>query len=124
MSGQYDDFDYGGFDQLRDLMAMKRVGPAEYAKYVQTGQSGICDHGQGFLYLQILEHNHHCIRVFIDSIDDSYGDGWTAPILDATERIERARQIAEVFRNMVTLPTLDELNVTLQPLGVFLSIEN
>lgn len=102
----------------------------EYLKLVQTGGlTGVHhDYGRGFLVVEIRtiwrsDTGGYHTRLCFATIDDGDFGGWGTPITDLGQALARTKQVADYFREMVTLPTQDEMNEALRPLGLYVGRE-
>jgi hypothetical protein len=125
--------EYEIFGLLKEAMQMHQISRYgennAFGKMVQSGslyQQG--DYGTGFLYFQCLPVQHNkdgdwSIRVYIETIDDG---GWGCWVdgLAYDKCIERIRKFAdEYLKNLVVLPTLEQLNKDIQVYGFYITEE-
>lgn len=139
---------YDLFRQAEDLMRMqeervkvradtegleggKYLMAPMYQKLVQTG--GLADvhhdYGRGFLVVQVRTlsqarmEGRFCTRLWFATIDDGDYGAWGREIPDFYQALENARQVADIFRPMVSLPDPDCLNEMLRPYGLWVGRE-
>lgn len=124
---------YDLFDQIRPLMGLveqpkavtSEVMGVEYLKLVQTGglSEVCCDYGLGFLCVSIStvspEDGNFCTRVFFHTLDDGDYGAWGKPFSAFEDAQANTKRVAEVFRDMVALPSPEDLNALLRPLGLY-----
>lgn len=132
--------EYQLFEQVEQLMKMveqprpvrcpktgQECQSTQYLKLVQT--SGLAevhhDYGRGFLVVLISTTRSHeqvgalCTWLWFATLDDGDYGAWGKPFKDLDKALEHTRQVAEVFRDMVTLPDEQQLNELLRPLGMW-----
>lgn len=95
-------------------------------KLVQTGRCGVHDYGRGFLvvevYMSLHEGDFLATEVHICSVDDGGLEAWGRSY--SLGQVEKAEdhlwKVIAFFSDLVSLPTLDELNESLRPLQLYL----
>lgn len=125
--------EYDLFRTLECAMEMHEISrygeQNAFGKIVQSGslyQHG--DYGFGFLYFTIRPFQHNkdsewSIRVFIGTIDDG-GWGCWVDVGSYEKTIERIQKFANEFlKDLVVLPSLEELNKDLQIYGFYIEDE-
>ena len=129
----YDPTDsYSVFNLLRDLQKMrtytKKCGNTCYAKMIQSGELDHFDYNVGFHDVKVYTIKKHdedlyAVRIWFETIDDGDFGGWSKYMKkeDAEKMAERIAK--EVFEPMMVLPTENELNKSLIPLGMFVGKE-
>lgn len=133
LSGHYR---YAVFDILQEATALKKVmdTPDElaYHKMVQTGQLEFHDYGTGFLNFELSTRpcaraphapeggeNLWFVRLRIATVDDGDMGAWTKPMIEAKARDLVERVAHDVMEDLISFPTLDELNAQLRPFGLY-----
>ena len=121
---------YSVFDQLAELTKLTK-NDRGWAKFVQRGEIEFWDYGRGFFDVDIYAFQTRTregngswhVRIWLGTIDDGDYGGWVE-VSSKEEAYALADQIAlNVFANMVSFPTLDELNKMLQPYGIAVGYE-
>lgn len=105
--------------------APNRTAPA-LMKLVQTGQSNIFDYWVGFLIVEVSlrgekEEGPFCVQVNITCIDDGGAEGWGQEYEDWEEALEQLEKVIAFFSEILVLPSVDELNIALRPLALYLT---
>lgn len=117
---------YNGFEELERLTRLTRTEKG-YAKFIQTGNLNLGDYGRGFIDVEIYTHVNHdrtpSVRLWFGTVDDGDFGGWLVCNFkeQADNLVERIAR--EVFENMVSLPSEEELNVLLRPYGIYVCHE-
>lgn len=117
---------YDMFKQLRELTSLHETKNG-FSKFIQKGDIEFYDYGVGFFDVSVYYYRDHLgrhnVRIFLDTIDDGDYGGWLRKVREKDAR-ETVKLIAEnVFRNMVSLPSLQELNEKLDPYGIQVGYE-
>ena len=116
---------YDIFEKLIDLTKMVKTKTG-YNKMIQTGDIGHHDYGAGFLDLSIFyifQEDTHLMRMWFGTIDDGDMGSWKE--FDSKEEAEALiEKVANgVFADMVTFPSLKDLNDELREYGVYVCRE-
>lgn len=131
---------YALFEILKNATELKKVtdtpGELAYHKMIQTGKLAFGDYGTGFLNFELstwpcarVPHapegceNMWFVRLWIATVDDGDMGAWTKPMSEVKARdlVERVAQ--DVMQDLVSFPTLEELNEQLRPFGLYVSNE-
>lgn len=125
--------EYDLFRLLEEAMQMHQISRygenVAFGKMVQSGslyQRG--DYGRGFLHFRIYpfqenKDSDYSIRVFIGTVDDG-GWGCFIHVGSYVKTIERIRKFAnEYLKDLVVLPTLEQLNKDLIVYGFYIEDE-
>lgn len=115
------------YAELHKLQSLEKITDG-YRKFIQTGKSGMNDYNTGYVhvcvyYIFSTSYNAHCVRVFFGTIDDAAYGCW-CECKTKEKAVKIVEDIANVFRNMVSLPTLDEINVLLRNFNCYIVQEN
>lgn len=116
---------YEVYAQLSALQEMERITDG-YRKFIQTGNSGMSDYNTGYIHVciyHILNNDGNCVRIFFGTIDDAAYGCW-CECKTKEKAVKIVEDIANVFRNMVSLPSLDEINVLLRNFNCYIVQEN
>lgn len=118
---------YNVFDQLADLTKLTKTKEG-YSKFIQTGEIEFYDYGRGYFDVDIVSVWHPIskiwsVRIWFGSIDDGDYGGWreVATKLDADELVEKIAM--GIFKDMVSLPTIENLNKKLIKYGIQVGYE-
>lgn len=117
---------YTDFDKLEELTKLTKTERG-YSKFIQTGQLSLCDYGRGFIDLDIYvnkqPNRQPTVRLWFGTIDDGDFGGWRE--CHSVEYAEKlVEEIAnEVFKDMVSFPNDEELNLILRPYGIYVCYE-
>ncbi len=119
---------YEIFNQLKNLLKLTKTEEG-YSKFIQTGKLDIFDYNTGFIDLSVFvvtwgpDSKFYSVRLWFGTIDDCDFGGWrdVATKEQATNLVERIAH--EVFEDMVSFPTKDELNTLLRPYKIYVCNE-
>jgi hypothetical protein len=118
---------YNVFDQLADLTKLTKTEKG-YSKFIQTGEIEFYDYGRGYFDVGIYSYQNHrdkkwFVRIWLGTIDDGDYGGWleVTSKLDANELVEKIAM--KVFKDMVFLPTIEDLNKKLIKYGIQVGYE-
>ena len=120
---------YERMDKIQELMrgeTAKTPSAAEFQKIVQTGTCEVFDYGTGLLCLAVYTVNHggrFCVRLSLSSSDDSSGGAWSQ-YMSLAKCFKLFDKTVKLVEDIVTLPSLAELNVVLRPVGLYAVVEN
>ena len=128
------------FDALRDLLKVFSYEVKQgkntflhFEKMIQTGDCPLGSYGAGFLnveiwttsdpYLRDQTEDCYNVRIRYANTDDGDYGGWSKPM-----GLEKANGLAErvmmeVYSDMVSLSSTDEINKTLRPYGLRVDFE-
>lgn len=111
---------YELFRELREMCSMKQTGEYMYNKMIQTGQLEHYDYGTGFLdvclYYMHMQDKHIC-RIWFGTIDDGDMGSWIN-FDNKEEAIKKLEEAIELFKTIDVFPTLKELNVECNKIGI------
>lgn len=115
------------FDKLKDLMKLKMVNEFGFTKFMKTGELEIQDYDIGFVEIEVYYFTKegdggHCVRIWFESIDDC-DFGAFVPVYSSSEGIELVNKLANIFKDMDSLPNKVELNKILEPFNVYVDFE-
>ena len=129
---------YKRFDCIKELMELtffeNEINEKNWLKIVQTGEFELWDYGRGFLAVEayvIQEYvggdigfsEKYQVRIYFSNIDDGDAGAWSQP-MTLEEANELADKVAkEVFKDMVALPTMEELNKQLRNYKLYITHE-
>lgn len=131
---------YALFDIIKKATELKKVTDTRselaYHKMVQTGKLEFGDYGVGFLNFELSTwpcarvpyapegcENLWYVRLWIATVDDGDMGAWTKPMSEAKARDLVERVAHDVMKELISFPTLDELNEQLRPFGLYVSHE-
>lgn len=122
---------YPFFDKIEELMKLKKINTGkviddydieQYGKLVQKGKCSHFDYNFGFFFVTIKTNHVHYkklfhTRVYYHTIDDGCLGGWS--IQDNLKKtLKRTQNIANVYRDIIVLPTDKEMNSKLIQYGI------
>jgi len=104
-------------DALLEAKKFVQVNPRTWSAVFLTGQfNGVYDYGAGIVEVSIhLQYNDYEGVVSISTVDDGMWQAFSQAPIDE----ELAKKIIEVFNQYTALPTEEELNNALAPLGLY-----
>lgn len=118
---------YKIFDQLTELTKLTKTKEG-YSKFIQRGNIEFYDYNHGYLDVDVYAYQNHkdkkwFVRIWFATIDDGDYGGWreVATKLEANEVVEKIA--TNVFKDMVSLPTIEELNKLLRKYGIAVGYE-
>lgn len=117
---------YKEFDELKELTKLTKTERG-YSKFIQKGDIEFYDYGVGFFDVDVYAYTdvngNNWVRIWFGTVDDGDYGGWK----NASNEEEAARVVDEistnVFKDMVSLPCIKELNEMLEPYGVDVGYE-
>ena len=113
---------------MRPIEYVKLVTNTESApamiKLVQTGRCGLHDYNRGFLAIHVYvistEHGFQ-IRLILKTVDDGGAAAWSQVYDSLDMAIEHVQRVIGLLKEVQVLPSLDELNITLRPFGLYMT---
>lgn len=117
---------YDGFRTLKILTELTKTEKG-YSKFIQRGNLSLYDYNRGFIDLSVHAYLNQLkepfVRIWFGTVDDGDYGGWLAcaTLEQAQELVERIAN--EVFKDMISFPTDEELNRMLRPYGIWVGYE-
>ena len=104
-------------EALLEAKKFVRVNPRTWSAVFPTGKfEGVYDYGAGVVEVSVhLKHNDHKGVVSISTVDDGIWQAFSQTPIDE----ELAEKIITVFNQYGVLPSEEELNNALAPLGLY-----
>jgi hypothetical protein len=113
---------YKLFEELERLCSIEKTGEYQYNKMIQSGKliNTHWDYNRGFydvcIYYLYISGKHAC-RIWFGTIDDGDFGSWN--YFDTKEEaINLVEKAVNIFKDIITCPTYDELNELFLPIGI------
>jgi len=116
------------FEQLQEIMKLTKTERG-YSKFIQTGKLELGDYDRGFIDLDIYSlpnyknEKEYYVRIWFGTVDDGDLGGWLL-MPSKTLADQLVEKIAnEVFKDMISFPTIKELNNILKKYNISIKHE-
>lgn len=118
---------HGVIGDLREVMRPKQVAPGNWYRISCTGELGLCDYGAGIVCVHFYcftdylakDKFQYLPRIYINTLDDGEWEA-AGKTTDSKEECENfVDKHAGILDNLTKLPTTEEFNEILRPLGMF-----